>query len=222
MALKAPKAVLFDWDNTLVDTWPVIHKALYVTFEQLGKTPWTLEEAKIKVGRSMRDAFPALFGENWLAAADLYRASYRAINIEHLIAFPDVDNTLKYLQERNIPIALVSNKMGDTLRKEVEHLGWGHYFEASIGAADAEHDKPHPAPVYLALESIEVTAGKDEIWFIGDSEVDLQVAHNAALTPILYGGVNAEDVEGLNFRGVKFDYHVDNHLHMQKLLNETL
>ena len=37
-----PRALLFDWDNTLVDTWGAIHHALTVTFEAMGETPWTL------------------------------------------------------------------------------------------------------------------------------------------------------------------------------------
>jgi phosphoglycolate phosphatase len=26
--LSIPRAILFDWDNTLVDTWPLIHTAM--------------------------------------------------------------------------------------------------------------------------------------------------------------------------------------------------
>ena len=63
-ALPAPKALLFDWDNTLVDTWSVIHHALAVTFEAFGRTPWTLEETRQRVRASARDAFPELFGED--------------------------------------------------------------------------------------------------------------------------------------------------------------
>jgi phosphoglycolate phosphatase len=36
-ALALPKAVIFDWDNTLVDSWPVIHHALNETLEAYGK-----------------------------------------------------------------------------------------------------------------------------------------------------------------------------------------
>jgi phosphoglycolate phosphatase len=30
--MQRPRAILFDWDNTLVDSWAVIHEALVVTF----------------------------------------------------------------------------------------------------------------------------------------------------------------------------------------------
>ena len=37
--LKPPRAILFDWDNTLVDTWPTIVECYHDTFTALGQTP---------------------------------------------------------------------------------------------------------------------------------------------------------------------------------------
>ena len=28
---RLPRAAIFDWDNTLVDTWPVIHESMNAT-----------------------------------------------------------------------------------------------------------------------------------------------------------------------------------------------
>ena len=60
-----PAALLFDWDNTLADTWPAIHHALAVTFRAMDREPWTLEETRARVRASARDSFPALFGSRW-------------------------------------------------------------------------------------------------------------------------------------------------------------
>jgi len=57
-----PKAVIFDWDNTLVDSWGTIQAALNMTFDDFGLETWTLEQTKQRVARSMRDSFPILFG----------------------------------------------------------------------------------------------------------------------------------------------------------------
>ena len=35
--LRLPQAALFDWDNTLVDTWPVIHEAMNTTLSAMGR-----------------------------------------------------------------------------------------------------------------------------------------------------------------------------------------
>ena len=62
-SLKKPSAILFDWDNTLVNTWPLIHKAINVTFQEYGLEPWSLEKVKENAHESSREAFPKLFGE---------------------------------------------------------------------------------------------------------------------------------------------------------------
>ena len=63
--MERPRGILFDWDNTLVDSWAVIHEALVVTFEAMGLAPWTLDETKQRARHSLRDAFPRLFGPRW-------------------------------------------------------------------------------------------------------------------------------------------------------------
>ena len=40
--LVRPRAILFDWDNTLVDSWATIHEALKLVMGSLGKPAWTL------------------------------------------------------------------------------------------------------------------------------------------------------------------------------------
>ena len=61
--LKMPRAVLFDWDNTLVNTWPTIIECYHDTFTALGQKPWTGDEVRARAHGSLRDHFPKLFGE---------------------------------------------------------------------------------------------------------------------------------------------------------------
>ena len=49
--LPRPSALLFDWDNTLIDSWATIHLALEETFQAFGREAWTLEELKPESGR---------------------------------------------------------------------------------------------------------------------------------------------------------------------------
>src|SRR3546814_10163647 len=44
--LPAPRAILFDWANTLVDSWAVIHPAMTATFAPLDVRPWPLAETR--------------------------------------------------------------------------------------------------------------------------------------------------------------------------------
>lgn len=211
MELTSPKAVLFDWDNTLVNTWPIIHQALEDTFTERGMKPWTIDEVKEKVARSMRDAFPELFGENWQEAGERYQYHYRKYHIDRLEPLPGVIALLEYLPSTGIPVGIVSNKKSKNLREEIAHLGWNPRFSAIVGSDDAEHDKPHPAPVMLALKQMGLAAGPD-IWFIGDSHIDLEVAANCGLTAIFYGdGVIDETGGKRTHRGQSMHFHALDH-----------
>ena len=60
--LVRPRAILFDWDNTLVNTWPTIVECYRDTFTALGQAPWTEAEVRARAHGSLRDVFPTLFG----------------------------------------------------------------------------------------------------------------------------------------------------------------
>ncbi|MFD2207360.1 HAD family hydrolase [Kiloniella antarctica] len=184
MSLPFPKAVIFDWDNTLIDSWITIHHALSVTFKEMGRTPWTLEEAKGRVRASARDSFPVIFGADSDIATKIFYNTYEANHLDVLTPLPYAKELLDSLKKANVYLAIVSNKQGVILRKEVEHLGWGSYFNQVIGANDAAQDKPNPMGVALALEGSGLHPDQS-VWFVGDTDIDLQCAHNAKCYPVL-------------------------------------
>lgn len=185
ITIPKPKAIIFDWDNTLVNTWPIIHEALQYTFRTMGYPEWTLEDTKTRVHRSMRDAFPELFGEQWKEAGKLYQNYFKDHHLEKLEALEKAETILQYIRKTPLFIAIVSNKKGINLRKEVQHLGWESYFDTIVGANDAEADKPNIAPIRLALQDTNFTPSP-EVWMIGDSITDMETAYNANLSAIYY------------------------------------
>lgn len=211
---QKPKAFLFDWDNTLVDTWPTIHEALNHTLRLMEHEEWSLEKTKANVKKSMRDAFPAMFGSRWEEAAQAYQAYYRSIHLTHLHPLPRALDVVAMLDKSDAFVGVVSNKRGDTLRTEIQNLGWDHYFDAIVGADDAHADKPSAAPVELALKESGLQSGA-QIWFVGDTIVDLECAHNSGCVPVLYGEV---ETDGHQYLGHAFTYHVRDHHELMELL----
>ena len=179
-----PRAILFDWDNTLVDSWPTILDALNVTLEAFGQAPWTMDEARLRVRQSMRDSFPKLFGDQWQQAGEVFYERYAAIHVKRLTPLAGAEEMLSALNEAGIHLSVVSNKKGDFLRQEAKHLGWDRYFGVLVGALDADNDKPAPEVVDLALAPSGIKKGPD-VWFAGDADIDLECAHNAGCLPIL-------------------------------------
>ncbi len=193
MIIKKPKAILFDWDNTLVDSWPVIHAALHKTFEAMGHEPWSFDDVKNGRGgihHSLRDSFPRIFGDEWEEAKQHYFSYFLADHLEKIEMIPNAEDVIKTISDANIYMAVVSNKTGKYLREEVEHLGLSSYFTKIIGANDADRDKPHPDPVYMALEGSGIfvdDSNIDDIWLVGDSMTDIETAINVKCKPVLFG-----------------------------------
>lgn len=212
--LPKPYAVLFDWDNTLVDTWPIIHRALNMTMRAMGCEEWSFEKVKANTKKSMRESFPDLFGDRWEEAAKHYQQSYRAINLEHLTALPGAEAMLQALKSKGVFVGAVSNKRGETLRTELAHIGWDKYFAIAIGAGDAARDKPSGDPALLALKDY---AGPREghVWFVGDTSVDLGCAAEINATAILYG---EHEPSAALHEGLPFHAHVHDHTALTPLL----
>lgn len=194
-APPAPRAIVFDWDNTLVDTWPTIHEALTITLAAMGHRPWSLEQTRARVRNSLRDSFPALFGERWREARDVFYDAFERVHIAALKPSAGAGDLLQALRDAGIYVAVVSNKTGHYLRREVEHLGWHRLIASIVGAGDAERDKPAPEALTLALRDAPSAAGP-EVWFVGDSGIDMEIAHRTGCVPVL---VNRSDTDAAEF-----------------------
>lgn len=184
--LIPPTAVLFDWDNTLVDTWKTIFYAVNDTLLAFGLEPWTEDQALIKIQHSGREAFPKLFGDQ---AKEAQRYFYKIIeqdNLAGLNPMPEAQELLVVLQKLEIPTGIVSNKNKRFLSKEVSHLGWDDYFGVLVGAGDTVRDKPAADPILFALEKLEVPASSN-VWMVGDAPVDWDCAHAAGCQAIAIG-----------------------------------
>jgi phosphoglycolate phosphatase len=191
LSRQRPRAIIFDWDNTLVDSWGTIHDALNFLMAAMEKPLWTLAETRERVRLSLRDAFPAIFGERWEEARRIYMDRFQAIHLERLTALPGREAMLRALAADGHYLAVVSNKTGAVLRAEAEHIGWSPLFGSIVGAGDAHTDKPHCAPVELALKPSGIGPGPD-VWFVGDTAVDMECAIAAGCVPVLLGELEAD------------------------------
>jgi phosphoglycolate phosphatase len=194
---RRPRAIIFDWDNTLVDSWATIHEALNICMAAMGKPLWTIDDTREKVRLSLRDAFPLHFGERWEEARKVYMDAFQAIHLERLTPLPGRVQMLDDLAGEGIYLSVVSNKTGPVLRREAEQLGWSGRFGAIVGAGDCAADKPACDPVELALKPSGIAAG-EHVWFVGDTAIDMECALNSGCLPVLLGG-DATGSEFLRF-----------------------
>lgn len=194
VATARPKAVLFDWDNTLVDSWDTIHDSMNTTLAHMGHDLWTADQTHERVRKSLREAFPELFGDRWEEARDVFYARFREIHLQTLRVKDGAEAALSAFAGEGIYLGVVSNKSGDHLRAESAHLDWNRFFGRVIGATDAERDKPAVDPVLMALEPAGIAPGPD-VWFVGDTNIDMECARNAGCVGVLVG----KDADSVDF-----------------------
>jgi len=190
--LARPRAILFDWDNTLVDSWTTIHEALNAVMAAMEKPLWSLRQTKERVRLSLRESFPLHFGDRWEEARRIYLDAFCAIHLDRLSPLPGRVELLRALAADGFFLGVVSNKTGELLRREAERIGWSELFGSVIGAGDAALDKPDPAPVALALEPSGVEPG-DTVWLVGDTGIDMECAYNSGCIPVLLGNGTTEE-----------------------------
>lgn len=185
LEIPFPEAIVFDWDNTLVDTWPLITDALNKVRALHNLETWTVDEARIKSSRSLRDSFPEWFGADWTRMRDLF---YEHVDQQHLAKLERVagaQELLEWLSEQGIPAYIVSTKRSDLLIKEVDHLGWKKFFVCIVGSGDVAKDKPNRMAMDHALIKGGLKADNPAVWYVGDSQSDVELALNSGCMPVM-------------------------------------
>lgn len=202
---KLPKAILFDWDNTLVDTWRVAYESINIARETLGLGTITVDDFWGRPHHSMRDAGEDLFGDQCLEGERLFYEAVEKLHLKELTSLQGAEALIEELRSRDIYLGIVSNKTGNYLRKEVAHLGWTPHFKKVIGARDVEADKPSALPVIAALKESSIAPSHD-VWFVGDSIIDVYCARASGCIPVVVGHgeaaqqndiIHAKDCQGL-------------------------
>ena len=184
ISFSLPRAILFDWDNTLVDNWQVICDSMNDALAAMGHPVWSLADTKARVRASLRDSFPKMFGDRWSEAREIYFKSFTSRHLLSLRPMAGAELLLNEMRQRDIYLAVVSNKTGRFLRTEADHLGWSHMFGALVGAGDCSRDKPARDPVELALAP--TGRGPDgSVWFVGDTDIDMECAVASGCLPVL-------------------------------------
>lgn len=187
-----PEAIIFDWDNTIVNTWRPILEAMNHSLIAMGLQAWDFEEYKLKsAGRARADFFPEVFGTEWQKASDIFEKSFYSDDyMKHLELIDEMQQFIGSVSEKNIPLLVVSSKEGNKLRQEADALHMTNTFKAIIGAGDAVNNKPSKEIVVFAFAKagIDIIPSKEQqVWFIGDAISDVMCAYSSGCVPVLYG-----------------------------------
>ena len=178
------EAVLFDLDGTLLDTRELILASFrHATLEVLGRRIPD-EELLRKVGQplaaQMWDFTDDPHVHEQLLSA--YRAHNHAAHDEMVRAFPGVRDMLARVQERGLPMGVVTSKMHALAQHGLDICGLAPRFSCLVGPDDFPEHKPSPGPVRFGCELLNVSP--ENCLYVGDSPFDMQ-AGNAAGCPTI-------------------------------------
>jgi phosphoglycolate phosphatase len=180
---KMTKAVIFDLDGTLLNTLEDLADSCNKTLMQFGFEERSLDQVRLYVGNGigklMENALPSRATKEELEAAIKQMKFNYSLNWQNKTKpYDGIENLLKELSERKIKTAVVSNKP-DPQVKELCNLYFSNYMteETAVGEKEGIKRKPAPDSLFEVMRILEVS--KEEVIYVGDSDVDIMTAKNA-------------------------------------------
>ena len=183
-----PKAILFDWDDTLAHTRPAVVEAMEYVLHKYGKETWDITKIKYRdTKKSLKENFPNFFGDKANMAYQDYLTYYTSNGYNKVVALEGAYAFLQLCNEKKIDIFIISNKEKSLLLKEISFCFPDIKFTKILGNGDAPQNKPAPDPVFVALQDVKYKIDEKNVWLIGDTKQDTECAYSAGIQPILLG-----------------------------------
>ena len=194
--MKQIFTILFDLDGTLVDTAPDLMRAHNHVMKKFGYPTKSTEEIRNLVGQGAG----AMLGRSiWgQAKKEFGKVQNEKIKKEMIDAFVDyygkniinestlingVKEFLKWCKEKNISMAVCTNKQEHLAIDLLKKIGIYDYFEYVAGSNTFDYCKPDPRHL---TNVIEILGGEiKRSIMIGDSETDANAGKNAGIPVIL-------------------------------------
>ena len=198
--MSPARAVILDVDGTLVDSNDA-HAAAWIDAAREAGHDVPLEKARRLIGMGGDKLVPELLGieqdsPEGKRIGERRKEIFKTRYLPNLGAFPDTDKLLQRMHETGIKLVVASSAEADELEVLLEIAGASGLVEERTSSSDAEHSKPDPDIVQVAVSSAGVDAS--ETIMLGDTPYDLEAATRAGvrLVAVRCGGWNDEDFGG--------------------------
>ncbi|WMJ71468.1 phosphoglycolate phosphatase [Stenotrophomonas sp. 24(2023)] len=197
--------VVFDLDGTLVDSAADIAEALNRTLEELGVA--RVAEATVLgwigdgVRRLVEQAVEAVgLPVDMAAVMPRFMVHYGECLLRSPQLFTGVPEALAQLRERNVPLAICTNKPAALVPPLLQHLGIGDAFAQVLGGDSLPQRKPSGEPLRHIAAHFGLAPA--QCLMVGDSITDYRAARDAGMPIALvrYGyprGLDLDDSDAV-------------------------
>ncbi|WP_425316516.1 phosphoglycolate phosphatase [Stutzerimonas chloritidismutans] len=200
---KLPRLVMFDLDGTLMDSVPDLAAAVDKMLMLLGREPagiarvrdWVGNGSRVLVRRALaggleHEGVSDEFADEALA---LFMQAYSGGH-ELTTVYPGVRECLDWLREREVKLAIITNKPAQFIEPLLEEKGLTGYFDWLVGGDTLSQQKPDPAALFWVMDKAGVAPG--ESLFVGDSRNDVRAAKAATVrcVALTYGYNHGEPI----------------------------
>lgn len=168
-------------DGTLIDSTEAILESFHHSLSTYGSLT-SVSDSMItsQIGHTLETMFagvgvgPERIDEH----VATYKLYYREISRQKTVLLP---NAMDAVHEASTfaRLGIVTTKTGLYSRELMEHFALMEYFEVLIGREHVSNPKPHPEPIFKALE--QMGGESTSVWMIGDTRIDIESSKRAGI-----------------------------------------
>lgn len=182
------KLIIFDLDGTLLDTLQDLGDSCNAILEQYGYPTHPLESYKKFVGNGVRmlieRALPEHARNEDIITCLLiaFKERYEEKTHSYTKPYAGIIQLLQTLKSSGYLISIASNKYHEAVLPLVAQYFPEISFDLILGHRNGHPAKPDPDIVFDTLNILNVRP--DDCYYLGDSSVDMDTAHNAGVLAI--------------------------------------
>ncbi|MAN95012.1 MAG: HAD-IA family hydrolase [SAR202 cluster bacterium] len=171
------KAVVFDWDLTLWNSWDIHLDLMDQTADALGRSRPVSAEVGKEYSRPFLKHLAWFFPGDQERVLDTYMSFYHADVWREPRLYPGIPELLKRLKDKGYRTAILSDKREAFGVAELAFSKLGDTVDRALFFTDGMDPKPDPSGLQDMMGFLEVAPS--ETLFVGDSHRDIECAKRA-------------------------------------------
>lgn len=177
---KDYQVVFYDWDGCIaktLSTWIAASKKVLAEEDIHPK-----DQDIIQLFGDWRAL--QILGHSDLDKAIDHFLMYLRRDLKTVELYPEILETLKAICGKGIKVAILSTSRRESIEAARAYPAVSECVEFIIAAEDVTQHKPHPESIKQALDKLNLNP--EEAVLVGDSDKDIDAAHNAGIDSVLF------------------------------------